>query len=212
MRRDRDLPVAARAESNMIAALERAVGVPETLLDVGCGNNSPILRFGRRPTWSVGVDLYRPWLEESRTKGIHDEYVEANILEIDQRFEPGQFQVVLACDVLEHFAVADGASLLAQMATIASDRVVVLTPNGFVPQGETFGNPFEVHRSGWTPKMLQAHGFEVAGLNGVRWLRGELGTARVRPRRVGEALAVWSQPFARRFPATAFHLLASKDV
>ena len=194
----------------MIAALESAVGSADTLLDVGCGNNSPLSRFARRPAFSVGVDLYRPWLEESRRKGIHDEYVEANILEIGERFEPGQFQVVLACDVLEHLVPADGATLLTLMETIASDCVVVLTPNGFVAQGETFGNPFEVHRAGWTAEMLRARGFEVAGLNGLRWLRGELGGARIRPRRVGERLALWSQPIARRFPASAFHLLATK--
>lgn len=196
----------------MIAALEQAVGAPARLLDVGCGNNSPLLRFSRRPDYAVGVDLHRPWLDESRRKGIHDEYVEANILELGDRFAPGQFEVVLACDVLEHLTPDDGAVLLDLMESIASERVVVLTPNGFVPQGETWGNPFQVHRSGWTVEALRSRGFVVSGLNGVRWLRGERGGARIRPRRVGELLASLSQPVAHRMPSLAYHLLAAKHV
>jgi hypothetical protein len=200
------------AEASMIAALESAVGAPASLLDVGCGNNSPILRFSRRPGYSVGMDLHRPWLDESRAKGIHDEYVEANILELGDRFEPGQFEVALACDVLEHLTPDDGARLLSLMETVASERVVLLTPNGFVPQGETWGNPLQVHRSGWTVEALRSRGFAVTGLNGVRWLRGERGEARIRPRRVGELVARASQPLTRRFPAAAYHLLATKRV
>jgi hypothetical protein len=196
----------------MIEALERAVAAPDPLLDVGCGNNSPVLRFARRPPYSVGVDLHRPWLDESRQKGIHDEYVEANVLEIGKRFEPGQFQVVLACDLLEHLDAKDGGTLLTLMETIASERVVILTPNGYLPQGETWGNPLQVHRSGWDADALRERGYDVDGLNGVRWLRGERGGARVRPRRIGERLAWWSQPVAKRFPGVAFHLLAKKDV
>lgn len=196
----------------MIAALEIAVGQPDTLLDVGCGNNSPILRFQRRPGWSVGVDLYRPWLDESRRKRIHDDYVEADILKLGEQFQPGQFEVVLACDVLEHLTPADGATLLTLMEAIASQRVVVLTPNGFVPQDETWGNPFQVHRAGWTAEMLRARGFEVEGLNGLRWLRGERGGPRIRPRRIGERLAQWSQPIAGMRPDSAFHLLATKHL
>ena len=199
-----------RAERHMIAALENAVGRPDTLLDVGCGNNSPILRFQRRPGWSVGVDLYRPWLDESRQKRIHDDYVEADILELGEQFQPGQFEVVLACDVLEHLTPTHGSTLLTLMETVASQRVVVLTPNGFVPQDETWGNPFQVHRAGWTAEMLRARGFEVDGLNGLRWLRGERGGARIRPRRIGERLAEWSQPIVGMRPDWAFHLLATK--
>ena len=212
MRQRRDRSLVGRANSSIIDALEEAVGEPQSLLDVGCGNNSPILRFGRRPAYSVGIDLHRPWLHESRAKGIHDEYVEANVLDLAARFERGQFEVVLACDVLEHLDPGDGANLLAMMETVASQRVVVLTPNGFVPQGETWGNPLQVHRAGWTAEALERLGYEVAGLNGMRLFRGERGAARLRPRRIGELLALLSQPLARRFPTTAFHLLAKKRI
>jgi hypothetical protein len=196
----------------VIDVLERAVGDADSLLDVGCGNNSPVGRFSRRPRFSVGVDLYEPWLEESRRKGIHDEYVRANVLDIGRLFGPGRFEVVLACDLLEHLEPDDAARLLGLMETIASKRVVVLTPNGFVPQGETWGNPLQVHRSGWTVDTFHARGYDVGGLNGVRWTRGERGEARVRPRRVGERIATLSQPVAGRYPGLAFHLLATKHL
>lgn len=74
MAHEPDMLCVPRAERSMIAALEAAVGRPGTLLDVGCGDNSPILRFSRRPAFSVGVDLCRPWIEESRRRGVLDPF------------------------------------------------------------------------------------------------------------------------------------------
>src|SRR5437868_7092625 len=95
-----------------VEELERAVGDAESVLDVGCGNNSPIGRFARKPAHAVGVDAYEAWIEESRSRGIHDEYRLANVLEIGDRFAPGSFDAVLACDLLEHLDAPDGSRLL----------------------------------------------------------------------------------------------------
>ena len=198
--------------SALVKSLERAVGEADSVLDVGCGGNSPLGRFARRPRQSVGVDLYEPWLNESREKGIHDDYKALNVLQIERRFGPKAFDVALCCDLLEHLDKADGADLLGQMERVAKSRVVVLTPNGFLPQEPTWGNPYQEHRSGWTAGELRERGYRVTGLNGLALFRGERGLIRWRPAKLWGALSRASRPLAHVAPSLAFHLLAVKDV
>jgi SAM-dependent methyltransferase len=200
------------AVSSYVQAVERAVDGRGTVLDVGCGGNSPIGRFAERPPYSVGIDLHEPWLEESRAKGIHDEYHKMDVLDLGTRFDAESFDVALACDLLEHLEHDAGLRLLAAMEQVARRRVVILTPNGFVPQGETWGNPLQEHRSGWTVDEMRRLGYTVEGVNGLRILRGERGTIRWPPRFVWGKLARLSEPLARRFPRLAFHIICTKDV
>jgi hypothetical protein len=193
-----------------VSAVEHAVGDADRLLDVGCGNNSPIGRFERSVPHAIGIDVHAPWIEESRKKGIHDAYVQMNALEIAGTFGSAAFDVVLACDVLEHLPGDEAAELLAQMEQVASQRVVVLTPNGFLEQGETWGNPHQVHRSGWTAAEFRERGYDVRGLNGLKALRGERGQVRLRPAKLGGLISIASQPFVWRRAEAAFHLLAVK--
>ncbi len=170
-----------------VSAIEYAVGDAARVLDVGCGNNSPIGRFQRPVPHATGIDMHAPWIEESRRKGIHDAYVQMNALKIAGTFGAATFDVVLACDVLEHLPRDGAADLLAQMEQVASQRVVVLTPNGFLEQGETWGNPHQVHRSGWTAAEFRKRGYDVRGLNGLKALRGERGQIRLRPGPIGQS-------------------------
>jgi predicted TPR repeat methyltransferase len=192
--------------------LEEAVGDAESVLDVGCGANSPLGRFKRRPPRTVGVDLHEPSLERSRAAGYHDEYRKLDVMQIAEEFGPDSFDAVVAFDLLEHLSAEDGERLIAAMEQVARRRVVLLTPNGFVPQDEYDDNPLQAHRSGWTPDELKARGFEVRGINGLRVLRGEHGTPRFRPARVWGRIADASEPIAYTRPAAAFHLLAVKTV
>ena len=196
----------------IVRALEHAVGDAQTVLDVGCGNNSPLGRFRGRPGSSVGVDIFGRWIAESAAKGIHDEYVEMSVLAIAERFGTGSFDVVLCCDLLEHLDKRDGESLLTQMEEVARSRVVVLTPNGFVPQGATWGNPHQVHRSGWAAAEFREREYDVTGFGGLAHLRGERGTIRWRPRPMWSALASLTEPIVRFRPELGYHLLAVKHV
>lgn len=190
--------------------LEAAVGDAESVLDVGCGANSPLGRFERRPRQAVGVDLHEPSLERSRAAGYHDDYKRLDVLAIGDEFGPDSFDAVVAFDLLEHLSMDDGRKLIAAMEHVARRRVVLLTPNGFIPQDEYDDNPLQAHRSGWAPADLEALGFEVRGINGLRMLRGEQGAPRFRPARVWGRIANATGRIAYRRPAVAFHLLAVK--
>lgn len=49
--------------------LERAIGDAGSVLDVGCGANSPLGRFERRYARTVAVDLFEPALDHARAAG-----------------------------------------------------------------------------------------------------------------------------------------------
>ena len=189
-----------------------AVGDARTVLDVGCGRASPLSAGRARFDRLVGVDAFPEAVAAARDAGTHDELVEEDVLRLAEWFPPGSFDAVVAVDLLEHLDPADGAELLESMERVARDRVVVFTPNGFVEQTALEGNPFQVHRSGWSPAALRERGYRVSGTHGLRVLRGEEAAIRFRPRRAWSLVADLTQPLARRVPRLAYHLLAVKDV
>jgi predicted TPR repeat methyltransferase len=69
------------------------------------------------------------------------------------------YDLVLAIDVLEHFASADAARFITELKRVAAGAVLISTPKAVIAQ-EVEANPFENHRSHWTPEALAGHGFE----------------------------------------------------
>lgn len=202
-----------RLDGQYIRELNRLVGPDcESLLDVGCGFNSPVQHLRARPPRLVGVDGFAPVIEESRRKGFHDEYHHSSLLEIARRFGPGSFDCVLASDVIEHFEVDEALELIRQLETVARRRVILYTPNGFLPQGEEYGNPFQRHRSGWSAARMRAMGYSVTGVEGWRPLRGEMARIVWRPARFWLIVSLLSQPLVRSRPGWAFRIVCSKDL
>lgn len=187
-------------------------GQCDSLLDVGCGFNSPVRCLTRRPQRIVGVDGHLPALEQSRAAGIHDEYLLTGVLELDRHFAPQSFDCVLASDLIEHLTEADGLKLISQMETIARKKVLIYTPNGFLPQGEEFGNPLQRHISGWRAEKMQALGYRVIGIEGLKGLRGEMARICWRPRRFWLMVSLLSQLFTDSRPRWAFRILCVKDL
>lgn len=72
---------------NLIEYLKRELSNCDTILDLGCGKNSP-LQYCSAP-FSVGVEKFRPYLEESKRKKIHNQYIEADVTKIE--FKPKSF-------------------------------------------------------------------------------------------------------------------------
>src|SRR5450759_4805085 len=139
-----------------------------SILDVGCGRGSPIKTFSKN-FYSVGVDLFKPAILESKSKRIHDDYLLVDINNLC--FRPNFFDAVLALDVIEHLEKAKGLRLIKTMENIAKKKVVMITPNGFVPQGARAKNVFQVHLSGWTVSELKRLRYKVHGIVGLKLLR-----------------------------------------
>lgn len=81
----------------------------------------------------------------------------------------GSVDTVVLLDVIEHLRKDEGRRLLDATIAIARCQVVVFTPLGFMPQGETedkdawglSGTDWQVHRSGWTPEDFEGWEFLI---------------------------------------------------
>jgi len=162
-----------------------------------------------RGRFVVGVDRYLPSLKRNRELSTYSALVNSDIHALP--FGPQSFDAVVALDVIEHFQREDGFRLLDAMERTARRRVVVYTPNGFVPQAAG-DNPWQEHRSGWTVDDFMTRGYLVYGIYGRKDLRGEYARLTRRPRILWEAVSAFSQLGLRDRPAEAFALLAVRRV
>lgn len=183
----------------------------ETLLDVGCGSDSPIRHFSRHLKYTVGVDAYEPAIAISKERGIHDEYKVMNVLDLDI-FPQKSFDCVLAASVIEHLPKKDGYRLISMMERIARKKIIILTPNGFLPQSGWDENPYQQHLSGWDPVEMKNLGFRVVGVNGWKQLRGERSTIRWRPHAFWLRVSMLSQYLVQRYPQYAFEIICVKEL
>ena len=191
---------------------EQLVGSCESVLDVGCGFRSPLGSFSHLIPRTVGVDSYDKALERSRDAGLHNEYHQMDLLQTGAFFGPKSFDAVIAIDVIEHFDKPEGYRLMEMLESMARKRVILFTPNGFLPQDEWDGNVHQLHRSGWETYDFELRGYRVLGMSGWRPLRGDFAIPRIRPHRLGGFVSRLTEPFAKRFPRHAFQLMAIRDM
>lgn len=197
-----------KGKSYILFLKEKLVGY-KTVLDIGCGKSSPIGSFSKS-FYSVGIDIFKLAILRSKKALLHDDYVLAEINHLC--FRPESFEAVLALDVLEHLKKADGYRLIENMEKIARYAIVVFTPNGFVHQLEYDRNPYQIHLSGWTAIELRRIGFQVNGINGLKFLRKEKAELRFRPKILFSLFSDISQKLAYHFPNLAFQLLCVKKL
>jgi SAM-dependent methyltransferase len=160
-------------------ALRRALAGCEKVLDVGCGVAFTLHDLGMSQT--TGVDAYAPSIEKARQAHTHNELILGDVRNLMDTFQPKSFDACVAMDVIEHLPKPDGLKLMAEMESIARRKVVFLTPNGFLPQGNTDGNEYQRHYSGWEPAEMRQHGYEVSGLLGPKSWRGEYHRLKYKP-------------------------------
>jgi SAM-dependent methyltransferase len=190
-----------------ISYLQKELADCKTILDLGCGPNSPIAYLSGS-TYSVGVELFMPYLLTSKKKILHRDYILGDMRNIG--FKSNSFDCVMALDVLEHLTKPEGYELLREMERIAKRKVIIFTVNGLVPQKEYDKNPLQVHKSGWCAKELTGLGYEVSGMNGLSVLRGEMSEPRFRPKIVFAFVSDITQKITFYFPKYAFQLFCVK--
>jgi len=203
-------PAYFRLFPDFYSILKRELSGCETVLDLGCGHHSP-LQVCKIP-FSVGVELFEPSLKESMRKGIHSQYIQADIRQIE--FKPKSFDAVIAIELLEHLTKQEGAELLDKdkMERWARKKVVVTTPNGYLWQGTYANNPLQEHKSGWSVKELRELEFRVFGLNGWKRLRGYKGSVKYKPTFLWARISDLTQKITYHYPRLAFQLFAIKKI
>jgi len=206
-------PVISRIFHTLVYCLKRELEDCDSVLDLGCGPDSPIKYCGVK--YSVGVDAFRPYIEESKKKKIHNKYILGDITKVD--FEPKSFDAVIMIDVLEHLEKEQGRKLLEKAEKWARKKIIINTPNGFIKQPSLDKNLYQEHKSGWSVSNLAKLGFKCRGLAGLKFLRkpknesdsmGEDLTVslRFKPKIFWFFVATLSQIFTYFIPQLAFEL------
>jgi len=199
-----------RIFTNYEQELELSLKGCKTILDIGCGNSSPIKSFSKN-IYSVGVDAFSPNIEKSKRSGIHNKYFNIDVMGIGKKFKPDSFEGVLASDLIEHLTKKEGIKLIEMMEKIAKKKIIIFTPNGFLPQGEHDENPWQVHKSGWKVKEMKNRGYKVIGINGLKFLRGESASIKFWPKPLWKIISDITQLFVRNNPKRAYQILCIKD-
>ena len=179
----------------------------QSILDLGCGPNSPVKDASA--SMKVGVELFGESLEESKKRGIHQQYIQEDILKVN--FEPKSFDAIVMVDVIEHIKKEDAIVLIKKMETWARKKIILLTPQGFVHQ-EDHHNPLQNHLSGWEVEDFEKLGFKVYGINGWKALRGEHAYLKFKPTLLWIIISDITQQLVYRKPKQAFHLYAIKEL
>ena len=119
---------------------------------------------------------------------------------------------MLLLDIIEHFKKDRGYELVAKAERIAKKKVIIVTPNGFLPQQSKNGD-LQEHLSGWNCEDMEKLGYSVAGLLGLKHLRGEYHNLRYQPKIFWGIVSELTQHFyARRHPKKACSLFCVKNL
>lgn len=189
-------------------------------IDIGCGITS-LLTVHRPRLMTVGIDIFT--IESAKDLHAHDHYISADITNIPvERIHEELFSVfgrdkvdlVTMFGVIEHFPKRAGFEMLDKIESLTDRYILIDTPNGFVPQGPEYGNPFQRHLSGWFPHEFEGYGYSVYGSRGTRYMRGYMGEPRIKlpGMRLLDDIVLSRILMTRHFPERAFNICAIKDV
>jgi len=124
-------------------------------------------------------------------------------------------------EVLEHLPKKMGIKVLKKAEKWAKKKIVITTPNGYLPQKKIDKNPLQKHLSGWSTTEFRKHGYRVFGLAGFKFLRKEseentmdanlLSPVKYKPQFFWFLLITLSQIFVYLFPNLAFELFCVSE-
>lgn len=193
------------------AMLQKEIGDSQTILDVGCGNDSAVGHLSKTFR-SEGIDIYPRCIQASRKRHLHDTYRLGDIRKLSKYYKPKSFDTLVSIDVIEHLTKREALAMISQMEGIARKRVVLMTPRGYIDQGAYDGNPYQVHHSGWEKKDLEKLGYRVYGMRGLKFLRNDEASIRFSPWLFWGLCSFVSEVLFYPLADFSFQLFAVKDL
>lgn len=180
----------------------------KTILDLGCGDNSPA-RFINAKTY--GIDISERIIAKAEKHKTHDVLKVMDVKKVDKFFKPGEFDAVVAVDLIEHLGKKDGLALIKKMEKIAKKEVLIFTPNGFMSQhGQSH---YDEHLSGWENEDFKKTGFIIYGMLGPKFLRGEKHKIKFSPEILWAVISeIFQWTFTIRNPKKAAAILCIKTL
>jgi SAM-dependent methyltransferase len=190
-----------------------------SVLDLGCGPSSPLKNI-KHIKYSVGVEIFKPYLKLSKQQKIHTKYLQKNILDLD--FPKNSFDAVILIEVLEHLSFKDGHKIIKLANKWAKRKIIITTPNNYFQMGQVDHNPYQKHRSGWSISNFKNLDFKVNGVSGLKFFYqpknqvkslindNNYQNIRFVPRKLFYCINAFFQIFNYYFPKFTFGLLAVK--
>ena len=180
-----------------------------TILDIGCGDSSPLQYV--YDSKIIGVEGYEPSYKKALALRTHDKLHYLKVSDLKSSFKEGEFDACAALDIIEHLPKEQGWELIEAMERIARKKVLIATPNGFLPQMSRDGN-LQEHVSGWTRDEFAHKGFTVFGMQGLKCLRTEYHALKYRPKIFWGIISEMTHyAWTRRHPDSAAALLCVKS-
>jgi len=174
-----NLPYFSSVKNN-VELLKKELADCKTVVDLGCGADSN-LKYLDKSISTYGVDIYKKDLVIAKKNKTHKFFVLSDIVEIKKHFKKKSVDACVMLDVIEHLPKDRALKLIKDMEYIAKRKIIICTPNGFLPQGEGEDGDYQKHLSGWTSKQMRKLGFVVYGINGLKILRGEYHKIKFKP-------------------------------
>jgi hypothetical protein len=191
--------------------LKRDLRDCQSILEIGCGANSPILKigYGRRTT---AIEIFRPYVDKHNWLGSYQKCSHQDALTFD--YPEKAFDAVVILDVLEHLdrKQVEQIDLFGKMERCARKRVICFTPNGFIENDLVDGDPHQAHVSAWEPVDYEKRGYTVVGATGLRYFLGKGSLPKYHPYSAFFVLAMLSQPIIFGNPNLAWHSYAVKEI
>lgn len=149
---------------------------PKSTLDIGTGfGKYGVLcreyldvfdgRLGRTE-WARqihGIEIFEHCISPVHSY-VYDEIIKSDALFALSRMKAGSYDLALLIDVIEHFEVERGITLLRECQRVAR-YTLVSTPKKFFENDDSYGNPAQVHCSLWDAAMLCENGGVVISRN-----------------------------------------------
>ncbi len=111
------------------AMLQHEIGNSKSVLDVGCGNNSPVGHL-KKTFRSEGIDIYPKCIQVSKKNHYHDSYRLGDVQKLNKYYKRKSFDTLISIDVIEHLTKQQSLKMISQMEKIGRKKVILMTPGG----------------------------------------------------------------------------------
>ncbi len=134
----------------------------DSVLDVACGLSLKSKYIPARIR--VGVDLHEGYLQAIEAE-VPYVVLRHDVRDLESIFLPKSFDIVIACDVVEHLHKSEALAMIAACERIARQAVIIETPEGYIPQDRDIlgfdAHDLQTHRCGWEVSEFVAMGYQV---------------------------------------------------
>ncbi|OGE32347.1 hypothetical protein A3D83_03580 [Candidatus Daviesbacteria bacterium RIFCSPHIGHO2_02_FULL_41_10] len=197
--------------------LKSTIGNIKTILDLGCGDGTlmELLSYGEK--WQItGVDIYGKDIETARKRNFYKKLIRGDLLKtIKNNRLNSKYDVIFFSQAIEHVSRNQGERILDEIERLAKKRIIVGTPRGFMEQPHEFldGNPYQVHKSGWSIEDFTSRKYRVYGVGFLPiWSHDGLGrNANVFTMFIANIISYLMSPIVYYFPTLAAGVIAVKD-